>query len=170
MPLPGTAKILVRLSDGTVEEHELRDQVMSIGRDRSCDICIPSHYVSRRHAIISPVDERFVIQDEKSTNGLQINGQIVREPHPLSTGDRVVLGDVSLTYEEAPEDPFATAVYPILSRGEAQRISQAAEPARAAEPPRHSPRPAGLCTILFTDLVDHTRLVRRLGDLARPRW
>jgi class 3 adenylate cyclase len=168
MPQPGSAKLVVELSDGTIQEHELSDRVMSIGRDPACDIQIPSRYVSRRHAILSPDDNQYVIRDERSTNGLQINGRLVREPFRLTSGDRVVLGDVTLTYEQAAEDPFATAVY-----------ANAAVEAGAPSPPEtqhvdssipvHA-RPAGLCTILFTDLVDSTRQVTRLGDVAGQRW
>lgn len=171
MSHPGSAKLVVRLSDGTVQEHELVDHVMAIGRDPACDIHIPSQYVSRRHAIVSPLDQRFVIQDERSTNGLQINGQLVREPYALSPGDRVVLGDVSLTYEEIPEDPFATAVYPMDAGARAkppEPDSTGLHPAE--EGARRVVRPAGLYTILFTDLVDHTRQITRLGDVAGQRW
>ena len=94
MPQSGAAKLVVRLSDGAVQEHELLDEPMSIGRDPGCDIQIPSRYVSRRHAIVSMIDGRFVIRDERSTNGLKINGQLVLDPYPLSPGDRFVLGDV----------------------------------------------------------------------------
>jgi class 3 adenylate cyclase len=164
MPPPGTARVVVRMSDGSVHEYELGDQVVYIGRDPSCEIHIPSQYVSRRHARIAPLDDRFVLQDERSTNGLQINGRIVREPHPLSSGDVVVLSDVSLTYEEVAEDPMATAVYSV-------RLPLVPPGAKPAEEARHRvSRPAGLSTILFTDLVDHTREVTRLGDAAGQRW
>jgi class 3 adenylate cyclase len=156
MPESSPAKLIVQLADGSKQEHELITADMSVGRDAGCDIHIPSRYVSRRHALISFRDGRFVIRDERSTNGLQINGDLVQEPYALSHGDRVVVGDVSLTYEDG-EDPSATAVY-------------AAVPKPAEEPPAGSVRPAGLCTILFTDLVDSTRQVTRLGDVAGQRW
>jgi class 3 adenylate cyclase len=164
MPPQVTAKIVVRMSDGNVHEHELGDQIVYIGRDPSCEIHIPSQYVSRRHARISPINDRFVLQDERSTNGLHINGRIVREPHPLSNGDLVALGDVSLTYEEVVEDPMATAIYSV-------RLPVAQPEPQPVEEVRHRvSRPAGLSTILFTDLVDHTREVTRLGDVAGQRW
>jgi len=165
---PGAAKLVVQLSDGAIHEHELLATDMSIGRDAACDIQIPSRYVSRRHAIVSFVDGRFVIRDERSTNGLQINGRLVPEPYALSPGDRVVLGDVSLTYEEVVADPFATVVYAASS--EPPPAAPAIERRPAAEPVPSPARAGGLCTILFTDLVDSTLQVTRLGDVAGQRW
>ncbi|HVC31822.1 MAG TPA: adenylate/guanylate cyclase domain-containing protein, partial [Steroidobacteraceae bacterium] len=159
MPVSGPAKLIVRTKDGNTQEYELGDSVMHIGRQPPCEIVIPSEFVSRRHAMISPADGGFVIQDERSTNGLQINGRLVRDPHPLRSGDRVQLGDALLTYEEgSADDPFATAVY-----------DQSSIPAEVREPARPSRSP-GTWTILYTDLVGHTSEVVRLGDVAGQRW
>ena len=158
MPALGPAKLTVRMADGTTQHYDLVDRVLHIGRDPSCEIAIPSQFVSRRHAMISPRDGSFTIQDERSTNGLQINGRLVREPHPLAPGDRVQLGDVLLTYEEVPDDPSRTAVY--------EHTPLAAE---AIEQGRVS-RPPGTWTILYTDLVGHTSELTRLGDVAGQRW
>jgi class 3 adenylate cyclase len=164
-----TAKLVVRMSDGSVQEHELDGDVFHIGRDPASEIQIPSRYVSRRHARVRRTDTGFVIEDEQSTNGLQINGSTVREPHPLVTGDCVVLGDVSLTYEGPDADALLTVVYtapaslppPALDAGDATPVLAGRGGTR---------RPAGLCSILFTDLVDHTRQVTRVGDLAGQVW
>lgn len=175
MPAPGTAKIIVQMSDGKIQEYELGEEVMHIGRDASCQIHIPSQFVSRRHAMISPVNDQFLIQDERSTNGLSINGQMVREPHPLSPGDRVQLGDVLLTYEEMSEDPFATAIYgttPILAApvAKSDQLPQSLEQRASAETGGRSSRPAGTWTILFSDIVSNTRQITRMGDVAGQRW
>ena len=82
---------------------------MHVGRDVSCEIRIISPYVSRHHALIRRAEDSFVIEDERSTNGLQINGRVVREPHSLADGDCVAIGDVTLTYEEP--DALTTAVF-----------------------------------------------------------
>lgn len=167
MPVPGLAKLTVQLKDGTTQEYELGDQVMHIGRAASCEIAIPSDFVSRRHAMISPANGRFIIEDERSTNGLNINGHIVKEPHPLTSGDRVRLGDVLLTFEEATDDdPFATAIYSVPSMLQPV-VAETHEPATGAG---RVSRPAGTWTILYTDLVAHTSQVTRLGDVAGQRW
>jgi len=157
-----TPKLVVRLSDGSCQECALDRDVMHVGRDPSCEIHIDSRYVSRRHARVRRVDDGFVIEDAQSTNGLRINGATVREPHLLVTGDCVILGDVSLTFE-GPEDALATIVY--TSAG----LAMAPLPPVVAAPAVNY-RPAGLASILFTDLVDHTREVMRVGDLAGQLW
>jgi class 3 adenylate cyclase len=160
MPASGPAKLIVRMPDGTTHEYELTgDRVLHIGRAADREISIPSDYVSRRHAMISPTDGRFVIKDDGSTNGLLINGRLVREPHPLASGDRVQVGDVVLIYEEeSADDPFATAIYE-----QSPAIAEVREPARVSRPP-------GTWTILYTDLVAHTRQLTQLGDVAGQRW
>ncbi len=160
MPATTTDKLVVRLADGSVQEHSLDGAEAQIGRDPTCEIHIPSPYVSRHHARVRRVDTAFILEDQHSTNGLQINGRLVVGPHRLVDGDRVAIGDVVITYESG-EDSLATAVYG--SEGSAPT-------APAAEPARPATRPAGLCTLLFTDLVDHTSVVTRLGDLAGQQW
>jgi class 3 adenylate cyclase len=156
------ARLTVHMSDGSSKEYPLDADVVVIGRDPSCEIHIDSRYVSRRHARIRRVDDGFVVEDAQSTNGLKINGFLVREPHPLTTGDCVMLGDVSLTYEGS-DDSMATIVY---SAG--TPIAVATRPDQLASDAKQ--RPAGLRSILFTDLVDHTREVVRVGDLAGQLW
>jgi class 3 adenylate cyclase len=155
------AKLIVRLADGTLQEHELAGSDVHIGRDPSCEIHVPSPYVSRRHARVHQLNGSFVIEDERSTNGLQINGRTVTEPYRLYSGDRVVIGDVTITYEDEDES-LRTAVY-----SSSPVARQETSPAGGA---MHTQRPTGLCTLLFTDLVAHTSVVTRLGDLAGQQW
>jgi class 3 adenylate cyclase len=159
MPATTTAKLVVRLADGTVHEHELGEADQQVGRDPTCEIHIPSPYVSRHHARVRRVEGGYVIEDQRSTNGLQINGHTVTEPHRLVSGDRVAIGDVVITYEDG-EESVATAVY----------AGEAPAPLRTGTEPARISRRAGLCTLLFTDLVDHTSVVTRLGDVAGQRW
>ena len=172
MPEPGSAKIIVQMPDGKTQEYELGEQVLHIGRDPSCDIHIPSQFVSRRHAMITPVGDHWVIQDERSTNGLHINGRLISEPHPLVAGDRVRLGDSVLSYEQiVEEDPFATAVYGmtmVMAPPEAPKPLPTVQD--SIELPRRLSRPAGTWTILFSDLVSNTRQLTRMGDVAGQRW
>ena len=198
MPLPGMAKITVRTADGKTQEYELGPQVLRIGKDPSSEIYIPSQYVSRRHAEISPAGERFVIQDIGSTNGVRVNGRVLRvkEPCSLVSGDRVQLGDVVLTYEEPVVDALATAIFTLPSdEAESDVTSVYSGAERAAKedvsavfagqgPERPAAAPnlgqgrsfdrtvvgAGLWTILYTDLVGHTQQLNQMGDIIGQRW
>lgn len=157
------ARLVIRTADGAIQDIVLDRDVMEIGRDPSCEIHIDSRYVSRRHARIRRVDAGFVVEDAQSTNGLKVNGELIHEAHSLTTGDCVLLGDVSLTYE-GPDDALATVVY-----GAGSPIPAAVSPAGSALATA-AQRAAGLRSILFTDLVDHTREVVRVGDIAGQLW
>ena len=70
--------------DGT--SHVLGGQPVTIGRSSSCSIPIADGDISRRHAVIRPVGDRFVVADLGSTNGTIVNGAPVAE-HTLEPGD-----------------------------------------------------------------------------------
>ena len=55
--------------------------------------------MSRRHALITRRGEKTVILDDRSLNGLQVNGKRVTESE-LRDGDTVIVGHVSLRYVE----------------------------------------------------------------------
>ncbi|MEM7249589.1 MAG: GGDEF domain-containing protein [Acidobacteriota bacterium] len=70
---------------------------LSIGRSRSCEVCLlRDDVVSRRHAQIAR-DENgdYVLSDLESTNGTRLNGREVSS-HALNRGDRIELGEASL--------------------------------------------------------------------------
>lgn len=194
MPPPGVAKITVRTADGKTQEYQLGQQALHIGKDPASEVYIPSRYVSRYHAEILRVGEHFVIQDVGSTNGISVNGRMLRvkEPHSLVSGDRVQLGDVVLTYEEPIVDSFATAIFTLP--GETAQSDETAVFSGSGQTPRPQrttiqPNPqkeratagadagrgrtvvgAGTWTILFTDLLGYTVQFSRIGDFAGQRW
>jgi pSer/pThr/pTyr-binding forkhead associated (FHA) protein len=55
--------------------------------------------VSRRHALVTLRGARTVVLDDRSLNGVQVNGTRVSEA-PLADGDLVALGRVLLRYLE----------------------------------------------------------------------
>lgn len=62
------------------QEYNLRQQnKITIGRDLSCNICIPNVTVSRKHAIVSMTSDGVKIVDNKSSNGTIVNGVVVKE-------------------------------------------------------------------------------------------
>lgn len=81
---------LVALSEGP--NLTLDKPVMLLGRHDECDIQLHSGKVSRRHCIIAFVDEKVIIRDLGSTNGILINGERVPEG-PLNNGDEVAIGN-----------------------------------------------------------------------------
>lgn len=78
---------------------------LSLGRDPSCDVCILSKQVSRRHAVITQgTTERARITDLESRNGTRVNGRRVGTAE-LYRGDVVRLGSWVGVVTESP-NPF----------------------------------------------------------------
>ena len=75
----------------------LAADVMHIGRSPAADIVLDHSSVSRRHALLARRGAETVILDDRSLNGLHVNGERVTEAI-LRNGDLIVLGHVSLRF------------------------------------------------------------------------
>ena len=78
---------------------ELGGESMRVGRSPAADLVVDDASVSRRHAVFVRRDERTVILDDRSRNGIVVNGARVQEA-ALDDGDRIALGNVTLRYVE----------------------------------------------------------------------
>jgi pSer/pThr/pTyr-binding forkhead associated (FHA) protein len=74
-------------------------QSLHIGRSPVSDIQLDDPSVSRRHAVIAHRGGRAVLLDDRSLNGIYVNGQRVSES-VLRDGDWIAIGHVSLRYVE----------------------------------------------------------------------
>jgi pSer/pThr/pTyr-binding forkhead associated (FHA) protein len=73
--------------------------IVLIGRHQECDITLlTSSKVSRRHCCIVQVEERFVLRDLGSMNGIRINGHRVVETE-LCPGDEVAVADICFIFQ-----------------------------------------------------------------------
>ncbi len=70
-----------------------------IGRRAAADIVLDDTTVSRRHALVLDRDGTAVIADDRSRNGVYVNGRRVSEA-PLRDGDEVQIGNRVLRYLE----------------------------------------------------------------------
>ncbi|OQW49911.1 MAG: hypothetical protein A4S09_11735 [Proteobacteria bacterium SG_bin7] len=64
-----------------------------VGRSPECDIKIDSRGVSKRHAEIFAFEDRVVINDAGSANGVFVNGTRVKS-HQIAPGDKVTFHDI----------------------------------------------------------------------------
>ena len=80
---------------------EREGQTLRIGRSPAADIVLDDASVSRRHAVIVHRGGRAVILDDRSLNGVFVNGERVGEA-VLSDGDGIAIGHVSARYHEVP--------------------------------------------------------------------
>ncbi len=73
----------------------------SIGRSADNEIPVSHGSLSRRHARILYLDDRFVVNDLGSTNGTTVNGKRVTS-RQLDEGDVIAIGDIQLRFERDP--------------------------------------------------------------------
>jgi len=73
--------------------------VTRIGRRATSDIVLDDTTVSRRHALVLERDGAPVIADDRSLNGVFVNGRRVREAR-LRHGDEVRIGDRVMRFLE----------------------------------------------------------------------
>jgi len=66
------------------------------GRDAECQLVVEDGLVSRRHARFSQRDDRLVVEDLESRNGVYVNQRRIRGPTLLVHGDVVALGRATL--------------------------------------------------------------------------
>jgi hypothetical protein len=77
----------------------LLGDLMHVGRSPAADIVLDDASVSRRHAVVTKRGERSVVLDDRSLNGVKVNGVRVSEKE-LVDGDALLIGHVALRYVE----------------------------------------------------------------------
>ena len=80
----------------------LTAEVTHLGRSQSADIVLDDPSVSRRHAVVAVRAGRTMVLDDRSLNGVLVNGARVAEA-VLRDGDAIVIGRVNLRYHEVNE-------------------------------------------------------------------
>lgn len=79
----------------------LKDKnVISIGRGMDNDILLKHPLVSRSHAKIFKKENKFYLEDLKSTNGSFINGKSIDSPIQLKECDEIFIGNTKLIFYE----------------------------------------------------------------------
>jgi hypothetical protein len=95
------------------------DKVVTVGRAKESDICVPSQMVSRNHGEFHFEKGVWVYIDLKSANGSRIKGKRV-DRHVLQSGDVIDVGGFMITYKEihdlsdissTPEDEGKTMAF-----------------------------------------------------------
>ena len=81
----------------TLDPAKLQAPQVSLGRDPSNGICLPSPMVSAVHALIRRNAGRHEVIDNHSTNGIFVNGRRVSRAW-LNAGDELQIGPYKLSY------------------------------------------------------------------------
>ncbi len=90
-----------RASDGQVVSFALRREWTRIGRSLAADIRFDDPTVSRRHALIVRQPDGLRVLDDRSLNGVFVNGERV-EWSTLADGDEIVIGRHHLHFLDIP--------------------------------------------------------------------
>lgn len=80
---------------------ELTGSLLRIGRSEECDIVLPSHTVSRRHAELVRRGDGWLLRDTGSANGVWLGERRISE-HLLRPGDEFRIGHTVLRFEASP--------------------------------------------------------------------
>ncbi|MEW6432875.1 MAG: FHA domain-containing protein [Myxococcota bacterium] len=96
-----------------------------IGRTSECDVILYDTGVSRRHARIYLEGGLFYVEDVGSSNGTQVNGEVIKR-QPLKDGDSISLGPVVFAFKAAELEP-PTAEEEVAEGGAHTRIVSVSE-------------------------------------------
>jgi hypothetical protein len=81
--------------------HQLAREWTRIGRSLAADIRFDDPTVSRRHALVVRQADGVRVLDDRSLNGVFVNGARI-EWHPLSDGDELIVGRHRLCFVDLP--------------------------------------------------------------------
>ncbi len=96
---------------GEAKAFALSNQWTRVGRSLAADICFDDPTVSRRHALIVRGPDGVRVLDDRSLNGVFVNGERV-EWSTLHDGDEVLVGCHSLRFLEVVSQGAPTADSP----------------------------------------------------------
>lgn len=78
---------------GPTNELSFDKDEVTVGRVRGNDIVLPKGNVSKHHCRLIIQGDQVLIEDLHSTNGTYVNGRKISETTPVSTTDKVFVGD-----------------------------------------------------------------------------
>jgi pSer/pThr/pTyr-binding forkhead associated (FHA) protein len=89
-------------------DKELQGQLF-VGRDPECDVCIPDHRISRKHAKITVTQLGVIVEDLNSINGTFVNDQKIDRATQVNLGDCLRFHENEFRIDKS-FDPDATII------------------------------------------------------------
>jgi hypothetical protein len=84
----------------------LSRSAITIGRAESCDLGLFGDMtVAKLHARIVRQGNQYLLEDAESPSGTYLNGEQIKRPTPLRSGDVIQIGQVSLRFGERQQRP-----------------------------------------------------------------
>ena len=87
----------------------LEGDCITLGRDPGCTVVIPVTNVSREHAQILRLQNRFFIEDLQSRNGTFVNNVQINARTQLKNNDRIRICDFLAAFQDSPFPPLPEA-------------------------------------------------------------
>jgi pSer/pThr/pTyr-binding forkhead associated (FHA) protein len=84
------------------------DGAVTVGREPGCDVLLGSATVSRRHALVAPNGEGWIVRDLGSGTGTFLDARRIDEA-PLPNGAAIRFGSVPAWFEEEPQTPLTAS-------------------------------------------------------------
>jgi hypothetical protein len=108
-------KLVVRWSDGNIEEYPVVKTTTSIGRAPGNDVVLPTSAVSRYHAHLKVEGKRVILVDLGTVNGTFVNNELMPPNSELQLvgGEEILLGDAMLIYHPPAGERGPTVVAPL---------------------------------------------------------
>ena len=94
------ARLVSSTSYGANVDWPLVDKLTRIGRRDDNDIQLHNSKISKYHAAVERIDDRYYVIDKKSSNGVKVNGNLILADTPvqLTDGDILFIGNVQLNF------------------------------------------------------------------------
>ncbi len=99
------AELVVNHPNGMSDKVMLDRLRLTIGRSARSDLCIPDAFASRLHAEVRCEGESFWLHDLGSANGTRYNGNFVKDPRELETGDEIQIGETKIVFQNDIQQP-----------------------------------------------------------------
>jgi len=115
---------------------ELRPGEILIGRSSNCHLVLDDGLVSRKHAQLVVTDERVLVEDFSSANGVFVNNKRVNGSEPLKPGDQLQIGKQQFVVCALARQPVAVPA----ERRMAETLHSLHVPTEPSLPPVSDPR------------------------------
>jgi DNA-binding response OmpR family regulator len=120
-----TAMLIWQEGDIIKSQWTLEADEILLGRDSTCQVSLPSRWISRVHARLRREGNHYLVEDAKSKNGIFVNGQRIYKPQVLSDGDTLQLApglDLVFVDSESTAPLPGTVVDPLYIDKEERQI------------------------------------------------
>lgn len=148
------------MQDGEERTVPLTGSEIRFGRSGDNEVVLPDYSVSRRHATLRREGDSWIVHDNQSTNGVQVN-QVQVDRSEVGVGDRIKIGVFELSVESDQVAPPTAPSRPAIQDAGPPEASGAgpgseAGPGDGARPPSPKSDPA----------ISNATIVRSLAEFT----